>query len=476
MNKKGFTLVEIIVGIAIGSVLLAVASSMIVSSYKTVYNTTDMDMDKRIVDSVADVVRSDTQYCFDVRLVKNEENKPDVAHEEGWHWLYVKEGQLYRDDKSLFDASYYSNKTIKIKVNVYVMNDVRVDFTYYLVDQNGKEVYSTRDTLLYLNVQKLDSHEGLYSKGNFVELTMDNPNSNTGNDTYRLYFRNVKPTTTEPDTPPTETEEKWKDNILSNGMVTEGNYVGKYEDFKFKGFHAGSVVFYDGAYWQLVKDNNKNTVPGKIKTEQGGEKVFVWRKLNSEYASNSCYLKNDIVVDKDGVYYRAKNKVEKGEKLTDTNYWERLGKINDPNVKEILETNQIERIEPYISTVQEAYWPKDGPYKATFAEVQACTPSECKFQLYDSTKQYSVGSYVITSGNILYYKGFDGDNIAPGNASSGWIKLSVYYDPNSSYLKDDIVALISKGNDQMYYKQAVKQISVNNSMNLTVCWKDYTLK
>lgn len=93
MNKKGFTLVEIIVGIAIGSVLLAVASSMIVSSYKTVYNTTDMDMDKRIVDSVADVVRSDTQYCFDVRLVKNEENKPDVAHEEGWHWLYVKEGQ-----------------------------------------------------------------------------------------------------------------------------------------------------------------------------------------------------------------------------------------------------------------------------------------------------------------------------------------------------------------------------------------------
>lgn len=476
MNKKGFTLVEIIVGIAIGSVLLAVAGSMIVSSFKTVFNTTDMDMDKRVIDSVADVVRTDTQYCFDVRLVKNEENKPDVAHEEGWHWLYVENGYLYRDDQQLFDASYYNNKTIKIKVNVYVMNDVRVDFTYYLVDQNGKEVYSTRDTLLYLNVQKLDSHEGLYSKGNFVELTMDNPNSNTGNDTYRLYFRSVKPTTTEPDTPPVTPDpvEKPEDYTLSEGMVTQGNYVTEFEDGIHKTFKIGSVVKYvdkkthEITYWQYVNDDkNGNAKPNKD---------YVWRKMDRIYAPYSVYLKNDVVLY-NGNYYRAKQDIfEYREPSSNTNYWEKICSENDPDVLAILKQNSAEYpirvFEPYVTTVQEKYWPKN----VTYTEVGSCTPSNCKFKPYDSTKQYSVGSYVISSGNILYYKGFDVYNEGPGNARSGWIKLSVYYDPKSSYLKDDIVARISKGNDQMYYKQAIQQISENNSMNLTGCWKDYTLK
>ena len=480
MNKKGFTLIEIIVGIAIGSILLAVAGSMIVSSYKTVYDTTDTDMDKRVVDSAAEVVRTDTQFCFDVRLVsEGSTDVPDVEHEEGWHWIYVKDGQLYRDDQLLFDSSYYNNKSIKIKANIFVKNDVRVDFNYYLVDRNGKDVYSTRDTLLYLNIQADNLHKGIYNAENAVELSNDDMNGNTDNTKYRLYYRNVMSEVIVPDPNPDpepippEEEKTEKDYTVSDGLVTEGNYVETYTtNGDHKSYRYGSVVYYKGAYWQLVKPENANTEPGK---STGNAENLGWRKLDTIYDQNSCYLANDVVLY-NGVYYRAKVDVSDRVLPNKSTNWEVIGNESDTNILKILEKNYkkypIHKIEPYIRTVQDVYWPKD----TKFIEVHSCTPDNCKFSPYQASKQYSVGSYVIDQNNNLYYKGFQGERLAPGNASSGWIKLSLYYDANSSYLKDDIIAGVKKGNTALTYFKALQKITIDHSMTLSGYWEEYTLQ
>lgn len=466
MNKKGFTLIEIIVGIAIGSILLAVAGSMIVSSYKTVYDTTDTDMDKRVVDSAAEVVRTDTQFCFDVRLVsEGSTDVPDVEHEEGWHWIYVKDGQLYRDDQLLFDSSYYNNKSIKIKANIFVKNDVRVDFNYYLVDRNGKDVYSTRDTLLYLNIQADNLHKGIYNAENAVELSNDDINGNTDNTKYRLYYRNVMSEVIvpdpNPDPKPDPVPEKEEDYTLSEGMVTEGNYMEEYAQGRHFGYKKGSVVFHNGSYWQLIVEEYANLPPGKHAKKIG------WRKLNIDFAQNSYYLKNDVVLY-NNTYYRANTDIV-GESPDQSNQWIRVGSKDDSDILEKLkelqsaEETKIQVIEPYIETVQNKYWPKS----CAFTDVR-----ECGYNKFNLGTDYEKGSYVIDDNGILYYKGFKTiTDYGPGNASSGWIKLSLFYDANSSYCVGDVIADTVTSNKQLIYKSALKQVDVSGTIGDLNYWE-----
>ena len=49
-KSKGFTLVEIIVSIAIGSIVLLIAGGIILSSSNFLTTTTEMDLDKRCIE------------------------------------------------------------------------------------------------------------------------------------------------------------------------------------------------------------------------------------------------------------------------------------------------------------------------------------------------------------------------------------------------------------------------------------------
>lgn len=184
MNKKGFTLIEIIVVLAVISIIVGIAGSMMISAFKEVYNA-NVDLERRIVHSVIDVVREDTQYATDVRLIQPDERNDELFKEEDdWHFIYVKNGVLYRDDEPLFPSSFYKDKTIYLVAKGDYQNGVRVDFEYYLKDENGKNVYSTRDTIMYINVQVSDDlKNGLYDQTSKASMNADDEVY------YILYYR-----------------------------------------------------------------------------------------------------------------------------------------------------------------------------------------------------------------------------------------------------------------------------------------------
>ena len=75
-NKNGFTLIEIIVSLAIGSIVLLIAGTMIVSSSGFLSTTTDYDIDKMFLDTVRNRLyvtrpKSDDVYYLDLDEVFN---------------------------------------------------------------------------------------------------------------------------------------------------------------------------------------------------------------------------------------------------------------------------------------------------------------------------------------------------------------------------------------------------------------------
>lgn len=103
-NSLGFTLVEIIVSIAVASVVLLVAGAMILNSLNFFNTTVYSDLDKRCVDSLISFVREEIVYASDVRILPDD--SPDKPNSDTigteWHCFYVNNGRLYHDNVSYF--------------------------------------------------------------------------------------------------------------------------------------------------------------------------------------------------------------------------------------------------------------------------------------------------------------------------------------------------------------------------------------
>lgn len=116
-NRKGFTLVEIIVSIAVASIVLLVAGSMILSSSNFMMTTTDTDLNKRSVDSIIDFVRGEIIYSTDVRFVPvDSKYAPDYQNNDNWHYMYIKDGELYRDGVRIFDTNFTNHNKLYIYI------------------------------------------------------------------------------------------------------------------------------------------------------------------------------------------------------------------------------------------------------------------------------------------------------------------------------------------------------------------------
>lgn len=459
MNKKGFTLVEIIVAILICSIVLMISGTMIVSSFKSVYGATSTNIDKQLTDSLVEVVRQDTEYAFDVRLVHvtDTENIPSGAD---WHYLYISNGRLVIDDVSLFPDSFYNNKELVMDANVYVQRSARVDFTYSL-HSDVEQVYSTRDSILFLNVEQPELYLDEFDPNKVVPLDKEG---------YHLYYRTKNDklsTTTTPKEPEIIEEDPGKFTVADND-ITKHNYVGTYDKDNNKGYSIGSVVYFvdefgNGAYWQYIgwSGNHSSFGPGK---EIG------WRKLDPYFDPTSSYMKNDVIIY-NGHYYRAIYDLY-GEYPGPDNFynWEDLGAINDPNVIKDVERIYNENhgkcnldwkdqscfsvVYKRTDYVQAKYWPD----KCNIDDVEnGCDVVE----KYDSNKvdSYAVGEivkvreYDSISKEYQYYLYVKRQDTFsnPGEASSGWTKLSLGFDKGSTYLEGDIVIEFSnKGNPRGY--------------------------
>lgn len=88
-NNKGFTLIEVIVALAIGSLVLAALTLLFVDVFTFLSTTSDTDQDKNVIDALTRFVSEEVKYSTDVRIVSaSDPNAPDLSDEE-WNVFYV---------------------------------------------------------------------------------------------------------------------------------------------------------------------------------------------------------------------------------------------------------------------------------------------------------------------------------------------------------------------------------------------------
>lgn len=435
-KNNGFTLIEIIVSIAIGSIVLLIIGTLLVQSIQFFSNVSHNDVDKRLVDSIVTFIRDEVEYSTDVRLMsQSDENSPIIGDDSQWHCFYIKDGYLYRDHKKIYSDSFYDSKTLIIEAKGNYQNNVRVDLIFELYDEEEK-VYSTRDTLVLLNITVSQEimNKGLFNVESSVKLT--NLKSNEKKD-YALYYKkDLKSHTTiiDPVNP---------DNNGKNGTVADLIFNLSYDNSRgyfneTLQYNTGDYVYYEGYWWMKNAKNDSNAKPG--------DSGSAWERVDMYYkvGKNSSYLKGDIVVY-DGKYYRCE---------TDNYAWTNPELCSRPPV--------CKEDNPYnyqweVITEQEA---KEKIYEKAYnydenLVIKRYLPNNIKVSdinpesipLYDANKIYSLGDIVKVEFNntgyyLKYYKAFNTNQsgLAPGIVpENGWILIENDYNITSAYVIGDYI-------------------------------------
>ncbi|WP_028042152.1 pilus assembly FimT family protein [Candidatus Stoquefichus massiliensis] len=432
-KKNGFTLVEIIVSIAIFSALLAVLGSIMISGFKYFYETSSTDLDKRTIDEIASYVRSELLYATEVRV---QETKPDGT----WRSFSVVDGKLHQyeetdlasTDLNLFsNDSFYNNHSFKMTSKAYEDKN-RLDLTFIMYDDK-EDLYTTHDTLELLNVSAVQSKS-------FAEALL------VGKDDLKIYYKKDKITVgnSELSGDRTVADRIKKINMRNNrGYFTYGRH-----------YSPGDYVFYNNSWWYSAANNDGNAYPDKGN----------WIKLSKEFQTDSFYTEGDVIIYENEYYEYKYSWYNRNSKECTPN----------PNLGQYESNGWKKTTKEYLDSIDKKY---ENAYSGTKDTVMVKLPNDVVasdpqknssviLNGYDSTKKYQVGNYIKIekrivkkdaygeelkddNGNAIlvgtnyyevYLKVFDGDGNAPGSSRfSGWKLLENDYDSNSSYEMNDYV-------------------------------------
>ncbi|MFR7592310.1 MAG: type II secretion system protein [Longibaculum sp.] len=465
LNNKGFTLVEIIVSIAIFVAVLAVLGSVLISGFKYFYETSSTDLNKRSVDELQSYIRGELIYATDVSI-------QDTKPEGDWYSFTIddkghlkhyeeKQGQEANDLHVFDNNSFYNNNLLELHVKAYQNNRLDIKLTMY---DSKEELYTTRDTLELLNLNEIGFSNQAFADGAYVGDYKGMTDSNS----YKIYYKRNKVTISNG-----ESSDNNEDNNTPEitgtvydevFKINNTNYRGIFEENKNYAFQYGEIVYYQGKYWKSVNAWANNTTPG---TNQQ------WKCLDLYYLGNqkSAYEKNDIVIyskyDGDYFYQKTNNSVGWEPSITDTYYWKELGRVDDEKLANDIKNQQFDNIYPEITI--------ERKYKTVFdllapSYVKWYEPNPSNVSEYSQYEYYKLGNVVKVkywdagegkSDNLDYYRIYinvygEGLKKAPGDPSSGWTLLDYRFDPGSTYLTNDIVWRIDDGGGYNVYAQAIK--------------------
>lgn len=178
----------------------------------------------------------------------------------------------------------------------------------------------------------------------------------------------------------------------------------------------------------MVDDNNET--PGIN---------FRWKKLSRDYDADSAYEYGDIIIY-NHKYYKAILPLVTWQKPDDPYNvgWEEIKDINEVKQKTYAKKN-VRTVE----TVVKKYFPNNlsvllDTEKKDFKEFSSDTFYK-DGDIVKMKNKYDESFYDlwIKKANFTNKKE---DNKAPGDPSSGWVKIDLNFDETSSYMKGDIVA------------------------------------
>lgn len=464
-NNRGMTLIEITVVLLISTILLTTVGSILVSSLNFFRDQKISDQNKQKLDGIAEYVDSEINYATDVAISDN--NFLDGKYvEQGWHYLSIIDGKLYRDGNQVFNDSYYDNYIVNIDVNGYDKYHLDVQYNFSHNDDVNEVVYDTSKSYVFDNV-KLKIESG----GQDYLTNKSGPITEVGNTIKRLYYKKGILAVVDPG------------NESDDGIITVGdqikclNPLNNHGQF-VEGFYYmhGDMVYCNGYWWQYINPEGYNG-------GTPGNRVFRdWKKISDEFDYSSGYVVGDIVFNKKGIKFICINNFSSGGYFELNGKYIELGEEVDQYNKAPWK-NWFKEYEPGDEEGRvhncEDLWKNNQPTVANeLKDYKDETVANIKE--YDATQQYQVGDIVkkLYPGSDKYYyyckKEFDGDGEPGSSPESGWKILERYYNPNSSYKTGDIVFY---GHHAIGYIVATEDINFINdpreNVNQNINWKRY---
>lgn len=457
-SNRGFTLIEIIVSLAI---TIAILSSvlLIAQNVTDVFNNvSDTSNMKTSVDKISEYVRDQLEYSTDVTMAT--ENK--YALSDGWHYLYVSEGKLYRDGKSVYSDGYYNSGTLEVTYVGYTQSKSRMDLTYTL--KNDSDSYQKKDTLKLLNLNLKDTDISYPDTDDTYYLDIDNTKNHdsSGKDQY-LYYKSDT-TVSINNNNSVALDGTVADKIyLMTGQQNHGYYKENGNDAiaitRAYYYEAGDYVYYEGFWWMRTYQTHDNKEPN---TQGCG-----WTRLSPYYDKGvySYYTVGDIVIY-NNEYYQCTNDwvFSYGITLTSNTYgWKKIDKPTSSN---------------YTIPNSDIVTPKSSPIFDRPSYLSIYSTDSDKIAEYSSSKTYAVGDFVKVAVNTgsngntyyeFYKKVFStSSQLAPGtSASSGWELLENEYSDTSSYAQGKTVYLSIWGADRNLWMNSYYTANFDNVSNDT---------
>lgn len=442
LNKKGFTLVEIIVSIAIFSAVLAVLGSVMVSGFKYFYETSNTDLDKRSIDQLSSYVREQLLYATDVKI---QNSKPEGK----WYSISVVDNKLHHYDQDEIDLnafnndSYYNSHSFKMTIKAYENN--RLDLSYSMLD-GTEALYTTRDTLELMNVTSIENAP-------FADEKI------VGQDDLKIYYKKDKTAINNGnvDDTPTVITGTVADQIV---FLTLENNRGKLEipdKYTEKMIYKYDMVYSDGYWWMLII-GNENIAGNEVPTSDTNKK---WKRISAEWCETSGYEKGDIIIYNNGngnKYYQCQNDIiNYGNTIfyPDSNdswvssFWKEIDKENLPadgssHLSNHVSSNASKYRKTIINKIQNFDLSNVKDLSQFSPEQIRKIPVVANANKPNLNEIYKITEKNLQTGStyISYYIKVFNNNSLPGEILNGkvaWQEIRIDYVDTSAYTNDDIV-------------------------------------
>lgn len=425
-KSRGFTLVEIIVALLIATIVMGIATTLILNSMGYFNKTAVSDNDKQVLDSISRFVSDELRYASQVRITDARPKKADNTEDTEWKWMYIDHDILYRDsngeigkDVAVFDENFYSKRKLEIVAKGY--DSYRLDLSFALIDINNETVYTTKSTLELLNLKVAKEKTSGFTPIDSNDT--DFPN-NTG---MKIYYKKgvIDNTNTDVDSNGTVADETKKCNPLgtnANPWVNNTSY------------NKGDFVKFDGIIYRAIGDTHSTLAPNVVGN-------VVWKRVyNANWDTASVYDKDDIVIF-NGEKYICKVDIR------DT--WNNKSPLEDTSKWDVATKTQIDNA--IKEHEKEDYCGADSSDWTVGGEAARCSAEYPFIKWPDSgIVNFPIGSFVNYKGKI--YRAIQNTNsgYAPdGNYPSLWKKIDTQWDVHSVYYENDIVQYPKDG---LYYQ------------------------
>lgn len=165
-NGRGMTMAEVLAGLVIMSFLMLAAMKVVMSSTQLFYGFTDTVKERRMTDSLGEMLRDQITYAVFLEIEAGYEN-PDG---EGSRILFTRDGRVLWNGAELYEAGLYRGHGFYCRVHLPESEETSnaLVFTLFLENNRKEALYSVRTVVNLVNLE-LRGTDGIAISGELTE-------------------------------------------------------------------------------------------------------------------------------------------------------------------------------------------------------------------------------------------------------------------------------------------------------------------